>query len=255
MSKLTSTCVLFACLALAGCATPASRKPADPRDPLEPFNRVMFKVNDRLDRAFAKPVAKTYKRVVPRPAQTGVTNFFSNLRRPAVMVNDLLQAKWRPAAHDAGRFLLNSTLGLGGLLDPASAAGLDRNDEDFGQTLGKWGMPAGPYLMMPLFGPATLRDATGAAVDELADPVNYVEEDKVRWSLWGLSLIDRRARLLEIEGALERAYDPYAVLRSVYLQRREYQVKDGNVPVDEEEMLEDPEPEADAETEAPPPEG
>jgi phospholipid-binding lipoprotein MlaA len=247
--QMKTSSVLVLCLMLGACASTSGRKAAHPRDPIEPLNRAVFKVNDKLDRAVAKPLAKAYVRVVPRPARTGVTNFMENLRQPAVMVNDLLQGKWRPAANDAGRFILNTTLGLGGIFDPASAAGLDRNDEDFGQTLGKWGVPSGPYLMLPLLGPSTLRDFIGQAADEFADPRLYIEDDSVRWSLWGIGLMDRRARLLDIEGALQQAYDPYAVLRSVYLQRREYQVQDGEVPMDEEELLEDPELEA-AEAEA-----
>lgn len=239
----TTTICLFACAVLAGCASPAARKP-DARDPFERVNRATFAFNETVDRAIAKPAARAYKRVVPGLARRGITNVFSNLEQPGVMVNDLLQGKLRPAAHDAGRFLLNTTLGLGGLFDPASPAGLDRNEEDFGQTFGKWGIPVGSYLMLPLLGPSSVRDGLGGLADEYADPSTYIEEDKVRWGAEALKQLDRRARLLEVEGALERAYDRYALIRSAYLQRREYLVSDGEVPEEELEdpALEDPEP-------------
>jgi phospholipid-binding lipoprotein MlaA len=247
---------LLVCAALAGCAAPATRKP-DARDPFERVNRATYAFNDVVDRNVAKPVARGYKRVVPRVAQTGISNFFSNLEQPGVALNDLLQGQLRPAAEDIGRFLLNSTLGLGGLFDPASAAGLDRNDEDFGQTLGKWGLPVGPYLMLPLMGPSSVRDGIGSVADEYADPSTYVEEDKLRYGLKAVKLLDRRARLLDAERALEGVYDPYTLIRSAYLQRREYLVSDGEVAEEDDEFLdpelEDPELQ-DPEVEKPPPE-
>ncbi|MEP7246586.1 MAG: VacJ family lipoprotein [Gammaproteobacteria bacterium] len=231
---------------LAGCASQPNVK-KDPRDPLESFNRASYKFNDALDRAVLKPVAKGYKAIAPQFVETGVSNFFSNLEQPTVIVNDLLQAKFKPALSDTGRFLMNTTIGLGGLLDPASAAGLDRNDEDFGQTLGKWGVPSGPYLMVPFFGPSTFRDGVGSGADVFTDPVHYVERDAIRYSLDGVGLINMRAQLLQTEEALSQTYDKYAFIRNVYLQRREFLVTDGAVapaPVDDE-PLEDPEPDAD----------
>lgn len=237
--------LLLAGLALGGCATTKGDRP-DPRDPFERVNRATFAFNEAVDRAVARPVARAYRRALPQPVQTGVSNFFDNLQQPAVMINDLLQGKPRAAVNDFGRLLLNTTLGLGGLLDPASAAGLDRNDEDFGQTLGKWGVGPGPYLMVPLFGPYTLRDGIGTVADEFADPLLYVEDDGARYGLYALRALDRRVRLLELEPALDRAFDRYAVIRSAYLQRRAYLVSDGELP-DEEPLEEDfeDEPEAD----------
>lgn len=236
----------LACLACAGCATQPVGQP-DPRDPLERINRVTFAFNDTLDRAVARPLARTYRNVAPRFVRTGVANFMDNAGYPVVLVNNLLQGKLVPAASDAGRFLLNTTLGLGGLLDPATAAGLPRHEEDFGQTLGRWGVSPGPYLMVPFFGPYTLRDGFGALVDEFADPRTYIERDRVRYGLWAVRALDARTRLLDAEQVLERAYDRYGIIRSVYLQRREYLVRDGEVP---EESLEDDDWVEEAEREA-----
>lgn len=241
MIKLSSVTLALLCLAAAGCATqPVTRK--DSRDPFERVNRVTYAFNDALDRAIAKPVAKTYRKVVPHFVQTGVSNLMSNAGYPTVIVNDVLQAKFKPALLDTGRFVLNTTLGLGGLLDPASAAGLQRNDEDFGQTLGKWGVPPGPYLVLPLLGFSDVRDAIGLVPDEYTDPRHYIDSNTVRWSVRVLALVDQRARLLDAESALQNVFDRYAFTRNAYLQRRNYLVHDGNVPdepVDEELLEED----------------
>lgn len=259
MRSHTILCAL-ALLVLGGCAasSPAKR---DPRDPWERVNRATFTFNDRVDRAVAKPAARAYRKVVPRIARRGVSNFFANLETPTVLLNDVLQGKWRPAGHDAGRFLLNTTLGLGGLFDPASPAGLDRNDEDFGQTLGKWGMRPGPYLMLPFLGPATVRDGFGDIVDQFTEPDTYVKDDTVLWSAKALGLLEQRERLLDLEPTLERTFDKYAFIRNGYLQRRQYLVSDGAVadeaaPAAEDEFSEEELEEAGREsgmTEEPPP--
>jgi phospholipid-binding lipoprotein MlaA len=230
---------LLACALVAACAAPPGRKP-DPRDPFERVNRATFGFNEAVDRSIGKPVARGYRRFVPGVVRTGIRNFFSNLEMPGVALNDLLQGKLEPAAHDVGRFMLNATLGLGGFFDPASAAGLDRNDEDFGQTLGTWGLPVGAYLVVPIFGPSSLRDGIGSVADEYTDPSSYIEKDSLRYGLEVPKQIDRRARLLDAESVLGGAYDRYVLLRSAYLQRREYLVADGEVPEDEDEFL-DPE--------------
>jgi len=237
MRSPTILCAL-ALLALVGCAAspPAKR---DPRDPWERVNRATFTFNDKIDRAIAKPAARAYRKVVPGVARKGVTNFFANLEQPTVMLNDVLQGKWRPAGQDAARFLLNTTLGLGGLFDPASPAGIDRNDEDFGQTLGKWGVRPGPYLMLPFLGPATVRDGVGDVVDAFTEPDNYVKDDTVVWSLQALELLQQRESLLDLEPALERTFDKYAFIRNVYLQRRQYLVSDGAVAEEEATAPED----------------
>jgi phospholipid-binding lipoprotein MlaA len=235
---------LVVCLSLffAGCSTsPNLRK--DSRDPLERVNRASYKLTDVVDRAVLKPVTKGYKFIAPQFVETGVSNFFANLGQPTVIVNDLLQAKFKDGMSDTGRFLLNTTLGIGGLFDPATSVGLDKHDEDFGQTLGKWGVPSGAYLFVPLYGPSTLRDATGSLLDVYSDPHHYVERDAIRYGLYGLNLIDTRARLLETDQTLESTFDRYAFVRNAYLQRREYQVTDGAVSPIEDEPLEDPEAE------------
>lgn len=245
MTRPATLVVALLSLLMVGCAT--TRNP-DPRDPWEGFNRVSYSVTDAVDRAVLKPTAKGYRAIAPQFVETGVANFFSNLNGPTIIVNDLLQAKFRPALNDTGRFLLNTTLGIGGLFDPASAAGLDRNDEDFGQTLGKWGMSSGPYLWLPFLGPSSVRDGIGSGVDMFGNPIRYVERDKIRYSLDAMNLIDARARQLDLEETLNSAYDRYAFIRNAYLQQREYQVRDGDVPpppIDEEPLedpLEDPEP-------------
>ncbi|MBV6417121.1 MAG: putative phospholipid-binding lipoprotein MlaA [Steroidobacteraceae bacterium] len=225
----------LAALFLTACTTQALRP--DPRDPLEKWNRSMYTFNDGLDRAIARPAARTYRRVAPGFVQTGISNFWSNATYPATIVNQFLQGKPRAGMSDLGRFLLNTFAGVGGLLDPASAAGIDRNDEDFGQTLAKWGVHPGPYLMLPLLGPSTLRDGFGKVPDRFADPVHYVEDWRWQWGLDGLRLLDRRARALPLTDKLRDIYDPYTFIRSAYFQQREYEIHDGNIeqpPADED---------------------
>lgn len=233
-------------LALAGCATTG---PATPGDPLERMNRGTYRFNAAIDRAVLKPVATGYRNGVPRVVRTGIGNVLSNLAFPTTIINDLLQLKLKDAAIDLGRFAINSTLGIGGLLDPASHFGIPRNNEDFGQTLGRWGVPAGPYVVLPLLGPSTLRDAPSILVDAQTDlrvQLDLETEEKV--ALAALTVFDRRAELLAIDPSIEAAYDPYAFVRNAWLQRREYQVRDGEVPDDlppeeleDPELLEDPE--------------
>ena len=250
---------LLICLALlsAGCASLPSGKP-DPRDPWERFNRSSYKFNDSLDRAVAKPVAKAYKKVTPRMVRTGISNFIGNLGTITTIVNDVLQGKMKQAGRDSGRFLMNTTLGLGGLFDPASAAGIERGDEDFGQTLGKWGVKSGPYLMLPFLGPSTVRDTVGGIPDQFTNPLNYVDEWEIRYGVRALGFLEMRAGLLDLDAQIERSYDPYAFIRNAWLQRREFQVTDGDIEDPslelEEGMEETPAetPEA-AEPGAPPP--
>ncbi len=176
--------------------------------------------------------------------RTGVSNFVSNLDTLTTIVNDVLQGKMRQAGRDSGRFLLNTTLGLGGLFDPASAAGIERDDEDFGQTLGKWGVKSGPYLMLPILGPSTVRDTFARVPDQFTDPVNYLEDDSTRYIIRGIEFLDLRAGLLDLDAQIERSYDRYAFVRNAWLQRREFLVTDGNVEDQslelEEGMMEEP---------------
>jgi len=246
--------LLTLALLCAGCATIPSGKP-DPRDPWERFNRTSFAFNDALDRAALKPAAKAYKKVTPRIVRTGISNFISNLDTISTVINDVLQGKMRQAGQDSARFLMNSTLGLGGLFDPASAAGLERNDEDFGQTLGKWGVKSGPYLMLPLLGPSTVRDSIGRIPDQFTHPVNYLEDDSTRYIIRAVDVLDLRTGLLDLDAQLEKSYDRYAFVRSAWLQRREYMVTDGNIEDPALELEEGMEEEPAAETETTPPPG
>ena len=258
---MKSLAILLAGLALTGCATLPSGKP-DPRDPWERMNRSTYAFNDAVDRAVAKPVAKAYVKVMPRFVRTGVSNVFNNLNTLNTIVNDVLQGKMRQAGNDSARFLLNTTFGIGGLYDAASKAGLEFNDEDFGQTFGKWGMKPGPYLVLPLLGPSTTRDTFGKLVDQFTYPVTYLEDDSTRLWIRLVSLLDTRAELLDIDAQIDRSYDKYAFVRNAWLQRREFQVTDGNV--DESSLEEDFEPDEEAPVEptepaepaesAPPPE-
>jgi phospholipid-binding lipoprotein MlaA len=225
-------------LSVSACVTLPPNHPRSPQDPWESWNRGVYKVNVKLDNAIAKPVARTYVRIVPKPIRTGVSNFFDNLDTPTVMINDALQGKFLAAGNDLGRFLFNSTIGLGGILDPATSAGMDKNNEDFGQTLGHWGVHPGPFVELPIFGPSDLRDAPGKVVDSYTNPRQYVKNNWVKYGLWLPSLVDTRVRLLPLDETLKNVYDPYAFIRDAYLQRRAYLVSDGKVT---EEPLVDPE--------------
>jgi phospholipid-binding lipoprotein MlaA len=219
-------------LSLSACVTLPPNSPRAPQDPWESWNRGVYKVNDKLDRAIAKPVARTYVRVVPSPIRTGVTNFFANLNTPTVLINDALQGKFLAAANDLGRFVLNSTVGIGGILDPATPAGLAHNEEDFGQTLGHWGVHPGPFVELPLLGPSDLRDAPAKIVDTYTNPRQYIHNNYVKYGLYLPALVDARAALLPLDETLKHVYDPYAFIRDAYLQRRAYLVSDGKATDD-----------------------
>lgn len=256
------TVFVLAVVLLTGCAA-APAKPT-PTDPFERVNRTTYRFNQAVDRAFLKPLARGYDYFTPKPLRVGITNVLSNLGVPVVLINDLLQLKPRAAAHDLGRLLINTTFGLGGLFDPASGAGIRRNDEDFGQTFGYWGVPSGPYLLLPFFGPSTLRDAPAFAIEWVVDVRTGLDNQALENTLLGLTLVNLRARLLATDPLIAEAYDPYAFVRNAWLQRREYLVTDGATPAEEpledplEEPLEEPEnddtkPESGAETSSPPP--
>ncbi|MGB2360074.1 MAG: MlaA family lipoprotein [Porticoccaceae bacterium] len=200
-------------------------------DPYENLNRKTHAFNETLDKYIARPAAKIYTNTLPDPVEKGVVNFFSNLDELTNIANSLLQAKFGQAANDTGRFLINSTLGIGGLFDVASQAGLPKGEgEDFGQTLGAWGVGEGPYLMLPLIGPSTLRDAPARYIDSFANPVSELEDVSARNSLRLLGLVSTRAELLGLDDAISG--DSYLFVRDVYLQRREYLVNDGAIEDD-----------------------
>ncbi len=210
-------------LMLAGCASQGNK------DPLEGLNRGIYKFNDTVDKAAIKPIAGAYKAVLPTPVRSGVNNFFSNLNTFVSAINNLLQFKFGNAFSEAGRFVINSTFGIAGIMDVASWDKVEKHPEDFGQTLGRWGVGNGAYLVLPFLGPSTLRDTGGLVVDTLAfDPITYIEEPATRNSLRGLKLIDKRAQFLPGSDLLdEAALDPYAFMRDAYIQRRATQDADG----------------------------
>jgi phospholipid-binding lipoprotein MlaA len=256
---MRKTMIVLAALFVGGCATLPPGHQADPRDPWERFNRASYAFNDRLDRAVTKPAAKVYKKVTPQFLRQGFSNFFSNLNGITTILNDALQGKMGQAGRDTARFLLNTTIGLGGFFDPATAAGLEQNNEDFGQTLGKWGVKSGPYLMLPILGPSTLRDTVGRIPDQFSNPMNYYHDPHTRYGVRALDFLEMRAGLLDLEPQLEQSYDRYAFIRNAVLQRREFQVTDGNMPDEsaelEAEFADDPAEPAAGETPAPQPEG
>lgn len=203
----------------------------NPKDPAEGFNRAMFAVNEALDTAIAKPLAKGYDHVAPLPVKAVVGNFFGNIADLMTGVNSLLQGKPGEAMNDWGRVLVNTTLGIGGAFDVASEMGLDKHHEDFGQTMGVWGVGEGAYLFWPVIGPRTVRDTAGFVVDSYADPVGHIGNVRLRNSLVGLRYIDQRAALLPTDRIIEEgALDKYSYIRDAYLQHRRNAVYDGYPP-------------------------
>ena len=194
-------------------------------DPWERWNRKVHRFNNAVDRAIATPLARAYVTVVPRPVRLGVGNFFNNLGQPVSALNALLQGRPGQAGQALARFLLNSTLGIGGVFDPASDAGIPYRSEDFGQTLGVWGWRNSRYVELPLFGPRTLRDTVGLIGDAPLSPIRQIEDDQTRIFLQGLQLVDLRAQLFVVDAMREGATDDYALVRDAWLQRRNYQIQ------------------------------
>lgn len=220
---------LTALALLAGCAT--TEGPVNPRDPYEPFNRSMFKFNDNLDRAVIKPGIDVYTTVIPGFARTWISNFFSNVGDVWIGANNLLQGKIDQAASDVARVLVNTTFGVAGLVDVATDMGLQHHNEDFGQTLGRWGVEPGPYLVLPVFGPRDVRDSFGLVADIYGNPIGYMHDVRWRNSLWALSFIDLRANLNDAQSLVQQAaLDPYTFVREAYIQRRRNLVYDGDPP-------------------------
>ncbi len=215
--------LLLACALLGGCASPPAHK--DPRDPWERINRPIFDFDLALARNVAVPVGRGYNRVVPREVRTGIGNFFDNTWLPSVMVNDLLQGKLKVFLSNTGRLLMNTTVGIGGLFDPASTVGLAKNDNDFGRTLGTWGVPAGPYLVLPILGPSDVRDGIGRIPDGYMWPVTYINNTWIHYGIEFVYIFDVDSRTLVPAYDLlesQHPFDPYAFARNVYLQRRDF---------------------------------
>jgi phospholipid-binding lipoprotein MlaA len=216
---------------LGGCATSGN-----PKDPIEGFNRAMFAFNEGIDKAVVKPVAQGYDAALPTPVKTGVTNFFGNIDDVFIAVNNLLQGKVPEAASDAGRFLINTTVGIAGIFDWATDIGLEKHEEDFGQTFGRWGVGNGAYVVVPFFGPRTVRDTVGLVLDIKADPVDNYKHVATRNSLIAVRVVSNRANLLPADKVIEEAaLDKYSYVRDAYLQRRRNLIYDGNPPRETED--------------------
>jgi len=245
------------CLQIGACGTmpkaaDGSRIEPTPGDPWEPLNRPIFLFNGGFDKVTFKPVAQAYRIIVPKFLRLGVTNFSKNLRAPLNIINHFLQGKPREGFRQTGRLVMNTTFGIGGLMDVATDAGLELKNEDFGQTLAVWGVPDGPYVVVPLIAPATLRDALMIPLNILADPLLQYNDSSVRDKVYLIRAIDLRERLLDTGKVIEGSYDPYVRAREAYLQRRQGQIDDidgsdpTDVPADDVDEFHDmPEPEED----------
>lgn len=220
--------LLLLLLALSGCAS------TQEVDPYEDFNRKMFEVNRFGDRVLYKPLGKAYQAVIPGFARKGVRNFFDNLTTPTSSLNNFLQGKPGRGFNELARFAFNSTLGVGGLFDIAERGNMPRYDEDFGQTLAVWGLPEGPYLMLPALGPRTALSATAIPVDMATDLLRYMDDTGTRDKLYVLRAIETRARLMGTETVLNQSQDPYIAFREAYLQNRRFNVYDGDPPAEED---------------------
>ena len=224
---LTRLFLLFTSFVLSGCASTYH----NPKDPFESFNRGMYRFNDAMDKAVIKPTAKGYDAVMPPPGKMMVSNFFSNLNDVTVAINDLLQLKIVQTISDGGRILVNTTVGILGLVDVASVVGMEKHNEDFGQTLGRWGFGSGPYLVLPLLGPSSVRDGMGLYADVRAGAMGRIDRVDARNQLFAAELLSKRAGLLNKEKVLDDAMiDSYSFFRDAYLQKRLNLVYDGNPP-------------------------
>ena len=227
---LGAAALLIPAAALAG--DPAD---ADPRDPWEGYNRAVYAFNDGLDTVLLKPAARAWNAAVPAPVDRSVGNFFANLGEVGNFANGLMQAKPGESARALARLAINSTIGLLGLFDVATGLGIERGEEDFGQTLGAWGAGPGPYFVLPVLGPSTVRDALGKPVDFATDPAAWLDDSAARNAAWAVDGVDRRAGLLATEAAVaDLTADQYALVRNAYLDRRRHEVSDGAAAVDYE---------------------
>lgn len=229
MVRIIST--LAAAMLLSGCASTSNSD-----DPWEGYNRGMTAFNNGADRVLVKPLARGYRAITPDVAEQGVSNFFSNLGEPVNIINNLLQGKPVAALSDTGRLLLNSTVGIGGLFDVASKSGMPKHNEDFGQTLAVWGVPSGPYVVLPFLGPSTLRDAVGAPVDRATNLIEHLDNASLEDKLTVLQIVSIRASLLALDAQIAASNDPYLFVRESWLQRRDFLIYDGDPPVDEDEF-------------------
>jgi phospholipid-binding lipoprotein MlaA len=220
----TASATLVLTWSLGGCASLPEGTKRDPRDHIERFNRSIYKFNTALDHAILRPVARGYVKVTSRPVRTGISNFFGNLGYTKTIGNDILQGHFLDFGSDIARFVVNTTVGIGGLCDPATRLGLEKHDRDFGQTLGKWGLPTGTYLMLPVLGPSDLRDGFGLIPDRFMSIEGQISDTALQVGLTVGDKINARASLLPFDQAIDTAFDPYGFVRNVWFQRRDHKV-------------------------------
>ena len=223
-NRLSLAALALGCTALMGCAA-VPRAERNPADPWQRMNRATFSFDYQFYRHVAEPVAKTYVRITPSPIRRGIANFFDNLDYPTVIVNDLLQGQLSAFGRDTARLLVDTTFGIGGLMDPATRMGLARDDRDFGQTFGKWGIPTGPYLVLPILGPSDLRDAIGLVPAVFTSPLYYVNNTAATYSTAGVETVNTATEMLPDLKLDQQAFDHYAFARDVYLSRRRFMVE------------------------------
>jgi len=228
--RASATAILALACSLVGCASLPEGSTRDPRDHVERFNRSIYKFNTALDHAILRPVARGYVKVTPRPVRTGVSNFFGNLGYTKTIGNDIFQGHFLDFGSDIARLVVNTTVGIGGVFDPATRFGLEKHDRDFGQTLGKWGLPTGTYLVLPLLGPSDVRDGLGLIPDRFMSIESQISDPAIQAGLTVADKIDGRAKLLPFDKAIDTAFDPYAFVRNIWFQRRDHKVHGDAAP-------------------------
>ena len=231
MIRLRPLMIVALSLLLTACAGTQSRNTDPEKDPWEGFNRKVYAFNDGLDRVIVRPIAVGYDKIMPDPFQRGVGNFYRNLDAPVTLLSQLLQGKFKQSLDSLSRFVMNSTIGLLGFFDVATKFGIPFYNEDLGQTLATWGYTDSRYLLLPIFGPSTFRDGFGRLTDSFIHPVGRAIHGRNEWGLWIVRGIDQRARYLEQDAELKQAYDPYVLMRDVWMQNRLYQIYDGDPPM------------------------
>lgn len=228
--KLLSLALGVSVLLVSGCASVPDNAGSDPADPWEAMNRQTFAFNSAVDMVLIRPIAKGYQFITPKPVREGITRVFQNTMEPSNAVNNVLQGKVEDGILSIFRLMINSTVGVLGIFDVAKQVDIERKPEDFGQTLAVWGVPNGPYLILPIWGPSNVRDTVGLVPEIALDPNTYITQDWFRWPWWGAKFINTRERLLPFTDMLENTVDPYIAMRNAYLQRRQSEVQDGDDP-------------------------
>jgi phospholipid-binding lipoprotein MlaA len=244
-SLATAGAILALACSLVGCASLPEGSKRDPRDHVERFNRSIYKFNTALDHAILRPVARGYVKVTPHPVRTGVSNFFNNLGYTKTIGNDIFQGHFRDFGSDIARLVVNTTVGIGGVFDPATRFGLEKHDRDFGQTLGKWGLPTGSYLVLPLLGPSDVRDGLGLIPDRFMSIEGQISDPVIQAGLTVGDKVNGRANLLPFDKVIDTAYDPYALVRNVWFQRRYHKVHGDTGPGDKSPGPDDMSPDPD----------